>query len=502
MKPYNSSSDKENCSPISSNCVIWQGPDLSCINLCKGDSVSDVVYKLATELCAIKESTDLTDLELNCLLDLCDNTPNPQLTIAAILQVIIDGLCCSVDSLTQTTNGLTDKTNNLYSEPELILPECLQYIDPATGLPVTTLVLSEYAVLTAQSLCDLRATVNIQTNQITSIDNRVTVLENEPGYVLPLVTPTCTYGTVISGVPAEMNVVVTNLDVAVCQLSSSIGSTTNILNAASQQCALLGSQTALSQSGTMSSLTGWNNTINNLAQSMQNLWLTVCDMRAAIYDVRQCCGQADCSLFFLGYSSGVNTARTEVTLFFNVLTTIPAGFTNCPVLSTVTITDGDGNTYSDIFDLVALSTDPAGLTIDVSAAFLNPLFPYTVTITGCIVKDGVTCSKIVTQTLAAPTTTTSTTTTTTAAPCTCYQWIGTADAADIADATGNTTTSRNGKVFVQYSECGTTNSTYIIYSIGGETSPFCSCLIPNAYYYKNDIQILASSGTVLLDSLC
>ena len=37
--------------PISSNSVIWQGPNISCINLCKGDSVSDIVYKLAVELC-------------------------------------------------------------------------------------------------------------------------------------------------------------------------------------------------------------------------------------------------------------------------------------------------------------------------------------------------------------------------------------------------------------------------------------------------------------------
>jgi len=47
MKPLNYSS--ENCDPISSNCVIWQGPDIDCIDLCKGDTVSEVIYKLATE---------------------------------------------------------------------------------------------------------------------------------------------------------------------------------------------------------------------------------------------------------------------------------------------------------------------------------------------------------------------------------------------------------------------------------------------------------------------
>ena len=106
MKPYQSSSDKENCSPISSNCVIWQGPSISCINLCKGDSVSDIVYKLAVELCDIQGNTDLTDLQLDCLLQLCTNTTAPQLTTAAVLQLIINKICCTYDELNTAINNL------------------------------------------------------------------------------------------------------------------------------------------------------------------------------------------------------------------------------------------------------------------------------------------------------------------------------------------------------------------------------------------------------------
>ena len=61
------------CSPISSNCVVWQGPDISCIDLCNGDTVSDVVAALATKLCAIIDETctctpDLAGLDLKCTL--------------------------------------------------------------------------------------------------------------------------------------------------------------------------------------------------------------------------------------------------------------------------------------------------------------------------------------------------------------------------------------------------------------------------------------------------
>jgi len=125
MIPYRSSSEKENCAPQSSNCVVWQGPNLECINLCKGDSISDVVYKLAVELCKIKDATDMSLVDFDCLLNDCANTNNPEETVAGIIQLIIDNVCCSVTTLTNVTNGLTSKTDNLYEEPILILPDCL-----------------------------------------------------------------------------------------------------------------------------------------------------------------------------------------------------------------------------------------------------------------------------------------------------------------------------------------------------------------------------------------
>jgi hypothetical protein len=34
--PLEPTNTQRGCTPLSSNCVIWQGPDISCINLCKG----------------------------------------------------------------------------------------------------------------------------------------------------------------------------------------------------------------------------------------------------------------------------------------------------------------------------------------------------------------------------------------------------------------------------------------------------------------------------------
>ncbi len=413
MKPYKSSSEKENCVPISSNCVTWQGPDISCINLCKGDSVSDVVYKLATELCAIQESTDMSMVDFDCLLGLCANSPEPEQTVAGILQLIIDNICCSVGTLTETTSELTSKTSNLYEEPILPLPSCLQYLDPITGIPVTELALSEYVLNLAQRFCSLTNTVNLHTAEIADHETRITILENAPCcYTPPQVTPDCTRGSVVAGVPVEMDQLLEAIDTQICELVGVLGSNTQLVNAASEQCDFLGSSPALSQPGTMSSITGWNNVITNFAQSMQNLWITVCDMRAAMYSLKECCAP-DCSSFLFNYYPVLDEKREILTLYFaGYGTVIPSGFTNCPTLSSITVTDGVGHTYVDSsWDFTANSTSyviPDNLVVDYA---LDPLLPYTITITACLVSGDTVCSQTVTQTIVPPTTTTTTTTT-------------------------------------------------------------------------------------------
>ena len=81
------------CTPVSSNCVIWQGPDLPCIDLCNGDTVSDVIAALATKLCdfidlACQCDPDLAGLDLKCALPVA---PLPAPTnLVETLQAIID----------------------------------------------------------------------------------------------------------------------------------------------------------------------------------------------------------------------------------------------------------------------------------------------------------------------------------------------------------------------------------------------------------------------------
>jgi len=99
MIPVATSNKTNGCNPISSNCVVWQGPDIPCIDLCHGDTISEVIYKLAVELCDLLDATSLTGLDLSCL----DLNQTPQ-TQKELLQVIIDTLC-SLDGRCTVLDG-------------------------------------------------------------------------------------------------------------------------------------------------------------------------------------------------------------------------------------------------------------------------------------------------------------------------------------------------------------------------------------------------------------
>ncbi len=64
----NCNDKKKGCITTSSECVIWQGPNISCINLCTGDTISTVVATLAEELCALIDSVNVTG-NITCIID-------------------------------------------------------------------------------------------------------------------------------------------------------------------------------------------------------------------------------------------------------------------------------------------------------------------------------------------------------------------------------------------------------------------------------------------------
>jgi hypothetical protein len=395
MLPVKSNTADKGCSPVSSNCVIWQGPDLSCIDLCNGDAISDVVYKLATKLCTLQTSLDLSTLDLSCLVSFCSATnPAPtNKTLSAVLDFIIDKVCCL-----NTTIANLPGAGAGFTEPNLTLPTCLQYADPATGQTITQLVHNQFTLRLGNQFCTLKATVDSHAATLATYNTRITTLENKPGLTLPTVTPNC----ILPSTPTAMNLVLDELESQYCLLRSVLGTNAGLTAAVGQQCQNLSTQNALSQPGFVSGLSGWVPSTGDalsgtVAGAVKNLWVVLCDMRAAIFDLKTTAGATDCSAFLLGFSAAANEARTTVTLFFSGTTVVPAGFANCTAQgSKVTIKDTSGKTFTGYVDLIAAQTDTDGVPFTVSGAGLSVSSNYTVTVEGCVSKSGNTCSKVAT----------------------------------------------------------------------------------------------------------
>jgi hypothetical protein len=396
MLPTKSNTADQGCSPVSSNCVIWQGPSLSCINLCNGDTVSDVVYKLAVELCDLKDQLDLSDLDLACVVQACQTCPEPVKTLSAVLDLIITKTCDLELLIDDLANGSGE-----YIEPNLSLPACLQYVN-AQGQNVTSVAHSTFSSTMATKICAMNTLVNNHTSQITGHENRIVVLENKTADLLPTIVPNCVFGSDVTS--KTLNITLDALEDQFCLLRGTLGTTTAITAAAAQQCAGLASAPAFGQSGTLGNITGWKSSVTTLSDSFNNLWITVCDMRAAVRQVLDAAGgSGGCAGFILKFAAFADNSRQNVTLIFNNFTTIPAGFTDCDLAgAVVTIKDSVGKTFTSRTVISTAINNTSGVTFALASSGLNFSSPYTITVDACVIKDGASCNKSFTETILVP----------------------------------------------------------------------------------------------------
>lgn len=266
------------CTPISSNCVIWQGPDIPCLSLCSGDSVTEVVYKLGTMFCEIVESAfNVTDIDLTCLL--ADGEPVPA-SRDEFYQLIVDKLCLALGGETPP-------------DPEAIsfnLPTCLQYQD-GDGNTILMLPLPEYVDLIGNAICDIQEAIAVINTDIDALDVRVTALENAtpPSSTFTTVTTQCASGPT-PGITLPIQQAFYNFENKFCQLSQVLGTVAQINAVIQTECTDLDTQATLMDADVqMQDLPGWVVSPTTLAENINNMWLTLCDMRSKIID---CCGAA------------------------------------------------------------------------------------------------------------------------------------------------------------------------------------------------------------------
>lgn len=393
MLPINKSNNQQNCNPISSNCVTWQGPDIACINLQNGDTVSDVTYKLALELCTILDQTNLTGFDLSCFDPIC---PKPE-NFHDLVQFIIDKLCelsTAATVVTPTTGTTTSAiTTGTCPDCTITIAPCFYYTDQF-GNNITTMNIADYAAAIGAKVCTLSTQFAALQTTVSSQGTRITNLENQfANLVIPI--PTVYSSCLSPGNSIDVNIFCQDLEDAFCTLRTATGTAASITTAIGKQCTGLDNAPRLSDSGVMGLTPGWVSQANysTAADAINNLWLTVCDLRAALENVlNNCCNDAAiCAQITVDMSATISTSIVSIAY----TGTAPTAFVDCASGLTLTIKDKYGFSYSTTPSVIANLNQPV-VAYDISSSPVQNWCDLDITLNMCAVDNasGIVCSSI------------------------------------------------------------------------------------------------------------
>ncbi len=157
MKPLNF--DFKSCKPISSECVIWQGDDIECLQICTGDTISKVMHGIACIVCYIQDQLDPSKFDTACLnLSTCDKP----LTFREFMNIMIALQCQDDEPVVETP---------VVEEPTYTVASCFVVGE------VITLSQSQYITAMGALICEQATTIQNQQTAIENLLERVEALE-------------------------------------------------------------------------------------------------------------------------------------------------------------------------------------------------------------------------------------------------------------------------------------------------------------------------------------
>jgi hypothetical protein len=319
MKPLNL--DNRPCSPISSNCVIWQGPDIPCIKLCAGDTVSDVIASLGQELCTIMDQLNISNYDLECI----GIAGCPPSDIKTLIELLISKVC----DLNNTPQTDTRSTGNC--------PDCVVSVAPCFVQGTqSTMQLVDYVQMIANRVCAIVTEILAINNQLQEVNNTLIDLQiqidNIPTYTLPSIPVSCILTPGSYPLDQALDALLNNSTTGYCSLLSRTGTPAQITSSVLSQCILDSSQSLASLAAGDSPVQSfssyysgtWVNNANltsspTLANAIKNIWISICDMYTYITNLNLSISTQNTSSVNLELNSGVLTAHVQDTGWVNLL---------------------------------------------------------------------------------------------------------------------------------------------------------------------------------------
>jgi hypothetical protein len=345
-RPTKSNTSDMGCSPTTSNCVTWQGPDLPCLHLCTGDTVSDVVFKLATEVCNIQAVIDLSTINLSGLATFCTTAQAPAtLSLISALQYLTDKITCLAGII-----------------PPHPAEEVLLFVDPCLGGTVgVEYVYSDVINFITNKLVDILGSHCDSTNvidelfglceslqiHVTSVATSVTNIQTQLNDYIDSQTVNVSTCSQLTS-PASIKDVVQEIESQVCTLAnvldnSAVPSYSKGASAISAAISTGNSYTtgaiSLSEGGNLSDMTGWKPNITGLGDTLSNIWVALADVRAAVQLIQENCCKVTCNSINVDFISRIDVVAQTLTLDFSS-SIIPIGFVDNG--TNISITDING----------------------------------------------------------------------------------------------------------------------------------------------------------------
>jgi hypothetical protein len=395
--PIQPSDTQAGCNPVSSNCVIWQGPDIPCITLCRGDSISDVTYKVATELCTLVDQLDLVNFNVSCFPPIC---PKPE-NITDLIQFILDQLCAietgtvPVGSAKSLVGSSTTNCEDVFA-CQITVATCFQYTNSFGDL-VTQMSLTDYATAIANKVCEIVDDITTINATLITLSDRIEVFElcDACNPVIPPIEIPTSCLSAETNIPIET--FVEDLETAFCALQTATGTPTEIAGSIAQQCINLDTTPTLNNAAvTYNALPGWVNagSYNTMADAVNNIWITICDIRTAVQSVVTNCCNPTCADVDITMTSSFTSPN--LSLVFNG--TAP-GFSDCyPAGMYIIVTDAYGVSYTDQVSVIPNLGAGAQL-VDLTLSGLNLFTNFTVQLNICADSAGLKCNDTIIQTV-------------------------------------------------------------------------------------------------------
>lgn len=167
------------------------------------------------------------------------------------------------------------------------LPEDLKYEEK--GLVVHSLLIKEYITLLANLISDLKQQIKDLNISLQSVENDIDTVNTRIDNLdipEPITVVSGCLSDVTPGVVKDIDEAFETLEENICNYLALLGTMSDWVASLSRICNNLSTDNQLANSEKyMSELTGWQHTVLTVADSYNNLWLTICDLRQAVKDI-------------------------------------------------------------------------------------------------------------------------------------------------------------------------------------------------------------------------